>query len=68
MHARDKTHFMKGYIIKYRGGKVMTVQAMNKTKIVKKRKLKVRRFQSDRVQKVKVKNGWRYCVAKLEKA
>jgi len=32
----------------------MTVQAMNKTKIVKKRKLKVRRFQSDRVQKVKV--------------
>ena len=32
----------------------MTVQALNKTKIVKKRKLKVRRFQSDRVQKVKV--------------
>ena len=32
----------------------MTVKALNKTKIVKKRMLKVRRFQSDRVQKVKV--------------
>ena len=32
----------------------MTVKALNKMKIVKKRKLKVRRFQSDRVQKVKV--------------
>ena len=52
--VRDKTDFDIGYIIKYRGGKTMTVQAMNKTKIVKKRKLKVRRFQSDRVQKVKV--------------
>ena len=34
----------------------MTVHAMNKIKIIKKRKLKVRRFQSDRNPKVKVKN------------
>ncbi|MDR3735272.1 MAG: hypothetical protein P4L10_07025 [Acidobacteriaceae bacterium] len=32
----------------------MTVKGINKLKIVKKRMLKVRRFQSDRVQKVKV--------------
>ena len=32
----------------------MTVHAINRMKIVKKRKLKVRRFQSDRNPKVKV--------------
>ena len=33
----------------------MPLKPLNKTKIVKKRMLKVRRFQSDRVQKVKVR-------------
>ena len=36
----------------------MSVKALNKRKIVKKRMLKVRRFQSDRVQKVKVTFVW----------
>ena len=35
----------------------MTVHSLNKIKIVKKRKLKVRRFQSDRVSKVKVRRS-----------
>eukprot|EP00829_Urostomides_striatus_P013964 TRINITY_DN399_c0_g1_i1.p1 TRINITY_DN399_c0_g1~~TRINITY_DN399_c0_g1_i1.p1 ORF type:complete len:185 (+),score=46.80 TRINITY_DN399_c0_g1_i1:37-555(+) len=43
--------------IKNRGWKGMTVHALNKMKIIKKRKLKVRRFQSDR--NPKVKPSWR---------
>ena len=45
----------------------MTLKGLNKIKIVKKRSLKVRRFQSDRVQKVKVE--WNSdVVAKLAQA
>ena len=35
----------------------MTVHSLNKIQIVKKRTLKVRRFQSDRVSKVKVESA-----------
>ena len=45
----------------------MTVHALNKRKIVKKRKLKVRRFQSDRNLKVKVNPIHLILLAKLEK-
>lgn len=45
----------------------MTLKGLNKIKIVKKRKLKVRRFQSDRVQKVKV--AWEsHIIAQLAQA
>ena len=45
----------------------MTVQSINKLKIIKKRKLKVRRFQSDRNEKVKVYLFLKLFVAQLEK-
>ena len=43
----------KGLCIKY---KIMAVQPLNKTKIIKKKTNKIRRFQSDEFKRVKVRN------------
>ena len=41
------------FCIKY---KIMAVQPLNKTKIIKKKTNKIRRFQSDEFKRVKVRN------------
>ena len=57
MEAENKKGYKRGLsvrlCIKY---KIMAVQPLNKTKIIKKKTNKIRRFQSDEFKRVKVRN------------